>query len=94
VSAINLEIFYRFTPEWRAWAPYVGAGPAFLLVDFDPELGEGDTSTDAGFNLVFGIERGFTRRKLFVESKIGLADAPDFKTSFGLTFLRVRSSTD
>src|SRR6188508_3100794 len=47
----NMEFVYKFTRN-RALNAYAGAGPALNI--FMPD--EGDTSTDAGFNILVGAE--------------------------------------
>jgi hypothetical protein len=42
-----------------------------------------DTNTDAGFNILLGVENS---RGLFFEFKIGAIDSPDFKFGVGWTF--------
>ena len=74
----NMEFVYKFTRN-RALNPYAGAGPALNI--FMPD--EGDTSTDAGFNILVGAE---TPKGLFFEFKIGAIDSPDFKFGVGYTW--------
>ena len=44
---------------------------------------EGDSDTDAGFNIMVGAE---SSRGLFFEFKIGAIDSPDFKFGVGYTW--------
>ena len=76
--AANMEFVYKFTAR-RPWNIYAGAGPALnvFLVD------EGDSETDAGFNIMVGVEQS---RGLFFEFKIGAIDSPDFKFGVGYTW--------
>ena len=74
----NMEFVYKFTRN-RAMNLYAGAGPALNI--FMPD--EGDTSTDAGFNILVGAE---TPKGLFFEFKIGAIDSPDFKFGVGYTW--------
>ena len=67
----NMEFVYKFTRN-RTMNLYAGAGPALNI--FMPD--GGDTSTDAGFNILVGAE---TPKGLFFEFKIGAIDSPDFK---------------
>jgi hypothetical protein len=74
----NMEFVYKFTTR-RAWNIYVGAGPALNIIMPD----EGESDTDAGFNVLVGVEQS---RGLFFEFKIGAIDSPDFKFGVGWTF--------
>ena len=76
--AANMEFVYKFTAG-RAWNIYAGAGPALNI--YMPDEGESDT--DAGFNIMVGVEQS---RGLFFEFKIGAIDSPDFKFGVGWTF--------
>lgn len=79
--AANMEFVYKFTDS-RPWNIYAGAGPALNIYMFDGN-GDDDTSTDAGFNIMVGVEQ---RRGLFFEFKIGAIDSPDFKFGVGYTW--------
>jgi hypothetical protein len=74
----NMEFVYKFTRS-RSLNLYAGAGPALNI--FMPD--GGDTSTDAGFNILVGAE---TPKGLFFEFKIGAIDSPDFKFGVGYTW--------
>ena len=74
----NMEFVYKFTRN-RTMNLYAGAGPALNI--FMPD--GGDTSTDAGFNILVGAE---TPKGLFFEFKIGAIDSPDFKFGVGYTW--------
>ena len=76
--AANMEFVYKFTNR-RPWNLYAGAGPALNI--FMPD--EGDSDTDAGFNILVGAE---SSRGLFFEFKIGAIDSPDFKFGVGYTW--------
>ena len=76
--AANMEFVYKFTRS-RSLNLYAGAGPALNIVMPDG----GDTSTDAGFNILVGAE---TPKGLFFEFKIGAIDSPDFKFGVGYTW--------
>jgi hypothetical protein len=76
--AANMEFVYKFTTR-RAWNLYAGAGPALNV--YMPDEGESDT--DAGLNILVGVEQS---RGLFFEFKIGAIDSPDFKFGVGWTF--------
>jgi len=75
----NMEFVYKF-PNRREWGLYAGAGPALNVYMFD---NVDDSETDAGLNLLLGVENS---RGLFVEFKMGLIDSPDFKFGVGWTF--------
>jgi len=75
---VNMEFVYKFTAR-RPWNIYAGAGPALNIVMPD----EGETDTDAGFNVLIGVEQS---RGLFFEFKIGAIDSPDFKFGVGYTW--------
>ena len=76
--ATNMEFVYKFTSR-RPWTLYAGAGPALNI--FMPD--GGDSSTDAGFNVLVGAE---SSKGLFFEFKIGAIDSPDFKFGVGYTW--------
>jgi hypothetical protein len=75
----NMEFVYKF-PNRRDWGLYAGGGPALNVYMFDDV---DDSETDAGLNLLFGVENS---RGLFFEFKMGLIDSPDFKFGVGWTF--------
>ncbi|MEO7156512.1 MAG: hypothetical protein ABI039_03055, partial [Vicinamibacterales bacterium] len=76
--AANMEFVYKFTTR-RPWNLYAGAGPALNI--YMPD--EGDSNSEAGLNLLVGVEQS---RGLFFEFKIGAIDSPDFKFGVGWTF--------
>jgi hypothetical protein len=76
--AANMEFVYKFTAR-RPWNIYAGAGPALNIFMVD----DADASTDAGFNIMVGVEQS---RGLFFEFKIGAIDSPDFKFGVGYTW--------
>ncbi|RJP70469.1 MAG: hypothetical protein C4532_09270 [Candidatus Abyssobacteria bacterium SURF_17] len=85
--APTFELDYRFRSDWGAWTPYLGGGvgPVFYSPD------HGDSATELGLYLQFGIGKGSAASQsghFFVEGKLGLADAPDFKATVGWTFGR------
>lgn len=88
VIALNAEAAYRFATRWDVWTPYLGGGIGLNFVSFDTEIeGGDDSSTDFGLSLLGGIEKGLKNgHRFFVEGKLGLADAPDFKATAGWTF--------
>ncbi len=76
--AANMEFVYKFTTR-RPWNLYAGAGPALNLYMVDGA----DADTDAGFNILVGVEQA---RGLLFEFKIGAIDSPDFKFGVGYTW--------
>jgi len=75
----NMEFVYKF-PSRGGWGIYAGGGPAlnvYMVDDAD------DSDTDAGLNLLVGVENS---RGLFFEFKMGAVDSPDFKFGVGWTF--------
>lgn len=75
----NMEFVYKF-PNRRGWGVYAGGGPALNVYMFDDV---DDSETDAGLNLLVGVE---SSRGLFFEFKMGAIDSPDFKFGVGWTF--------
>lgn len=75
----NMEFVYKF-PNRRDWGLFAGGGPALNVYMFD---NVDDSETDAGLNLLLGVENS---RGLFFEFKMGLIDSPDFKFGVGWTF--------
>ena len=81
--AANMEFVYKF-PTRRAWNVYAGGGPALNIYMFDNDgQGDNDAETEAGFNILVGVEQS---RGLFFEFKIGAIDSPDFKFGVGYTW--------
>ncbi|MEO7156365.1 MAG: hypothetical protein ABI039_02315 [Vicinamibacterales bacterium] len=76
--AANMEFVYKFTTR-RAWNLYAGGGPALNVVMVD----EADSDSDAGLNLLVGVEQS---SGLFFEFKVGAIDSPNFKFGVGWTF--------
>ena len=77
--AANMEFVYKF-PNRRDWGLYAGGGPALNVYMFD---GRDDSETEAGLNLLVGVE---SSRGLFFEFKMGAIDSPDCKFGVGWTF--------
>jgi hypothetical protein len=89
LAALNLEGNYRFGTEREAWNPYVGGGLGINFVDPDNDALAGDSRTESGVLILAGLERGFASGgAFFIESKVGLANAPDLKFTVGWTFGR------
>ena len=79
--AANMEFVYKFGLS-RAWNLYAGGGPALNVYMIDGD-GDNDSETDAGVNLLVGVEQS---NGLFFEFKIGVIDSPDFKFGVGYTW--------
>jgi hypothetical protein len=79
--AANMEFVYKFTTQ-RNWNLYAGGGPALNIYMIDGP-GDNDAETDAGLNVLVGVEQS---RGLFFEFKIGAIDSPDFKFGVGYTW--------
>jgi len=82
--ALNGEAAYRFASRWDVWTPYLGGGIGAFI--FSADHGRG-SDTQFGACILGGIEKGLTNgARFFIEAKLGLADAPDLKTTVGWTF--------
>jgi hypothetical protein len=75
----NMEFVYKF-PNRSGWGLYAGGGPALNI--YMPD-GADDSDTEAGLNLLLGVENA---RGLFFEVKFGVIDSPDIKFGVGWTF--------
>jgi hypothetical protein len=75
--ALNFEGIYKF-PDQGAWRAYAGGGPALNIARVDD-----DSNSDAGFNLLGGIE---LERGLGFEVKFGFSGSPDVKFAVLYTF--------
>jgi hypothetical protein len=81
--AANMEFVYKFTTR-RSWNVYAGGGPALNIYMFDNDgQGDNDAQTEAGVNILVGVEQS---RGLFFEFKIGAIDSPDLKFGVGYTW--------
>ena len=81
--AANMEFVYKFSTR-RAWNVYAGGGPALNIYMFDNDgQGDNDANTEAGLNILVGVEQS---SGLFFEFKIGAIDSPDFKFGVGYTW--------
>jgi hypothetical protein len=85
--APSFEVDYRFRSDWGVWTPYLGGGigPVF----YSPKYG--DSFSKLGLYLQFGVGKGSSGSEsghFFLEGKLGLVDAPDFKATVGWTFGR------
>ena len=79
--AANMEFVYKFTTG-RPWNIYAGGGPALNVYMLDG-AGDNDSETEAGVNVLVGVEQA---NGLFFEFKIGAIDSPDFKFGVGYTW--------
>jgi hypothetical protein len=94
VVALNLETVYRFSEMVGEMGLYGGLGVGVNFIDFDKDVefldhrgGFDDDDTEVGLNLLLGLEKTIQNRdSFFGEIKVGLADSPDFKLTFGWTF--------
>ncbi len=83
--APSFELDYRFRSDWGVWTPYLGGGVGPVFYSFK----HGGSSTDLGLYMQFGIGKGSSGSQsghFFIEGKLGLVDAPDFKATVGWTF--------
>jgi len=83
--APSFELDYRFHEDWGAWTPYLGGGLGPIFYSWK----HGNSSSDFGAYMQFGIGKGSASSQsghFFIEGKLGLADAPDFKATVGWTF--------
>jgi hypothetical protein len=79
----NMEFVYKF-PRRSGWGIYAGGGPALNVFIVDDDINDNDDSdTEAGLNLLVGVENA---SGLFFEFKFGVVDSPDFKFGVGWTF--------
>ncbi len=83
--APSFELDYRFRSDWGAWTPYLGGGVGPIFYSWK----HGGSQTETGVYMQFGVGKGSSRSEsghFFMEGKLGLADAPDFKATIGWTF--------
>ena len=81
--AINGDFMYHFVVKSSQWKPYAGAGAALVITQ--PE--NGDSSTDAGMNLIIGADVPTrTGNKFFGEFRIGIGDISSLKIIAGWNF--------
>jgi hypothetical protein len=78
--ALNADLKYRFGGEGMDWL-YTGAGLNVTNASFD-----GNDQTDAGLNLLLGVEslRGWVHP--FAEGRLTIGDESAFQLSGGLNF--------
>ena len=85
-TAANLETSYRFSNTWGSWSPYAGGGLGLDMVSGE-DGPNNNSGADLGASALGGIEKGLSNGdRFFMETKIGLADAPDIKFMVGWTF--------
>ena len=70
----NVDLHYQFKTSSKL-APYAGGGATLNWFDYD-----GGSSTDFGGSLLGGIQLS---KELYLETKIGLGDVPDWKIYVG-----------
>lgn len=81
--AINGDFLYHFVIKNSQWQPYAGAGAALVVTQ--PE--NGDSSTDAGMNLIFGADVPTrTGNRFFGEFRLGIGDISSLKLMVGWNF--------
>ena len=94
--APSFELDYRFRTDWGAWTPYLGGGIGPIIYSWNSDRPywndrDGSSWTGLGAYMQFGIGKGSAGSQsghFFIEGKLGLADAPDFKATIGWTFGR------
>ena len=83
----NIFAAYRFRSDWDSWGPYLGGGIGVNITSSDEDGVTDESDTEVGVNALFGVERGLSSGdRFFVETKVGLVDAPDWKFTAGWTF--------
>jgi len=83
--APSFELDYRFRSDWGAWTPYLGGGIGPVFYSHK----NGGSNSELGLYAQFGVGKGSAQNKsghFFMEGKLGLVDAPDFKATVGWTF--------
>jgi hypothetical protein len=83
--APSFELDYRFRSDWGVWTPYLGGGVGPVFYSFK----NGGSSSKLGLYAQFGVGKGSSGSKsghFFIEGKLGLVDAPDFKATVGWIF--------
>jgi hypothetical protein len=83
--APSFEVDYRFHPDWGVWTPYLGGGVGPVFYSHKG----GNSVSRLGLYMQFGVGKGSAGSQtghFFMEGKLGLADAPDFKATIGWTF--------
>jgi hypothetical protein len=83
--APSFELDYRFRENWGVWTPYLGGGLGPVFYSWK----HGNSLSKFAAYIQFGIGKGSAGNQsghFFIEGKLGLADAPDFKATVGWTF--------
>ncbi|MDZ4724177.1 MAG: hypothetical protein SGI97_09780 [candidate division Zixibacteria bacterium] len=83
--APTFELDYRFRDNWGVWTPYLGGGIGPIFYSHK----NGASASEVALYLQFGIGKGSVAAEtghFFIEGKLGLVDAPDFKATVGWTF--------
>ena len=82
-GAFNFDVHYDFARRGTAFF-WVGGGLAVIYRN--PE-GAGDSTTDAGANILFGVGfRGSRRWIPYIQAKVVAAGDSDFALGFGIRF--------
>lgn len=83
---MNGDLAYRFSTDWGKWSPYLGGGLGLYVSGDDRGLRH-HSSSELGVSALGGIEKSLANGdRFFIETKLGLVDAPDFKIGVGWTF--------
>ena len=86
LTSVGTDLLYRLYDRWGAWTPYLGGELAFLVDNVDLPNGTNDTSTDIGFEGIFGVQKGLGDNLFALEMKFQIVDSPDFKVAAIWTF--------
>jgi opacity protein-like surface antigen len=85
--ALNADVAYRFYSSWDRWSPYAGGGISILRSDRNADRFDSRRSNaraDLGAAALGGIETTLRNgNRMFIETKLGLTDAPDLKIAVG-----------
>jgi len=81
---INGETFYLFDVPGSNFRPYAGGELSVVYWRADKSHGKND-DLEIGLSPVGGIEFPFSRHMMgFLELKLGIGDAPDFRVAVGI----------
>lgn len=84
---LNGEFVYPFGARWDSWSPYLGGGIGLNLRMDDRGSRRNHSDADLGASVLGGIEKRIAGGdRFFIETKLGLVDAPDLKITVGWTF--------
>lgn len=82
VIALNADIAYLFRSVNSAWTPGLGGEVGLVKVDTDHH----GSTEDLGISIFGSIAKKMANgNELYLEAKVGVADAPDFKATIGYT---------